>query len=86
MRETVCISNIQCCNSLQSAESAQGAGVLGGPVGISAGCITGLIGLSCTPISVLGIGGNNCTAQTACCLGKTYGTVTVGCNHINLDL
>ncbi|KAJ3571621.1 hypothetical protein NP233_g3647 [Leucocoprinus birnbaumii] len=42
-------------------------------------------GLSCVPVNVLGIGGNKCTQQVACCSGNTFnGLVNVGCSPLSV--
>lgn len=41
-------------------------------LGISVGDITGLVGVSCSPISVVGIGGNSCSAQPVCCSNNNF--------------
>ncbi|KAF4621000.1 hypothetical protein D9613_000972 [Agrocybe pediades] len=78
--------SIQCCNSVQSS-STQGVAQLAGLLGIDLGSITGLVGLSCSPLNILGIGGNSCSAQPVCCTGNTFsGLISLGCNPINLNL
>ncbi|KAL0570359.1 hypothetical protein V5O48_011606 [Marasmius crinis-equi] len=76
---------VQCCNSVQAADSPDVQKALG-LVGAVVGDITAQVGLSCTPVSVLGKGGNKCTSQTACCVGNEFedGAVIIGCNNISL--
>ncbi|KAF8886037.1 hydrophobin-251 [Infundibulicybe gibba] len=77
---------IQCCNQVQSA-STTGLASLAGLLGIDLGSITGLVGLSCSPISVAGIGGNSCSAQPVCCTNNSFqGVLALGCSPINLNL
>ncbi|KAF8886005.1 fungal hydrophobin-domain-containing protein [Infundibulicybe gibba] len=77
---------IQCCNQVQSASTTALAS-LAGLLGISLGSITGLVGLSCSPISVAGIGGNSCSAQPVCCTNNSFsGVLALGCSPINLNL
>ncbi|KAL1670832.1 Sc4 protein [Schizophyllum commune] len=77
---------VQCCNKTTTVENAQKEGLLGGLLGIVVGPITGLVGLDCSPISVVGVlSGNKCTAQTVCCDHVTQnGLVNVGCTPISL--
>ncbi|KAH6907288.1 hydrophobin-319 [Coprinopsis sp. MPI-PUGE-AT-0042] len=78
--------SVQCCDSVQAANSP-GVGLLAGLLGIVLGPITGQVGLTCSPIDVLGIGGNSCTAQTVCCTGNSFsGVIVLGCSPINIGL
>ena len=48
--------------------NSNSANVLLGLLGIVLGDITGLIGLGCSPITVVGVGsGNACSANAVCC-------------------
>lgn len=49
---------IQCCNSVESARSSP-ASLLLGLLGIVLQDLNVLVGLSCSPLSVIGIGGNS---------------------------
>ncbi|KAK7471932.1 hypothetical protein VKT23_000037 [Stygiomarasmius scandens] len=45
------------------------------------------IGVSCSPLSIIGIGGNSCTQQPVCCDNNSLkGGVAIGCSPINLNL
>ncbi|KAK7460985.1 sc3 hydrophobin [Stygiomarasmius scandens] len=77
---------IQCCNSVQSANSSSLAGLLG-ILGAVLGPITGQVGVTCSPISVIGVGGNSCTAQPVCCENNSFnGIIALGCTPININL
>ncbi|KAL3958218.1 hypothetical protein ACCO45_006380 [Purpureocillium lilacinum] len=78
--------SLQCCNSVQSSSSDNSGTLLSGLVPVNLQGLTGSVGLDCSPINVLGIGSSGCNQQTACCSGDTYGTVTLACNPINLNL
>lgn len=52
------VGELQCCNSVQSANSDAVAKVCES-LGIAAGSVTGLVGLTCDPVSVIGVGGNS---------------------------
>ncbi|PPQ81176.1 hypothetical protein CVT24_009476 [Panaeolus cyanescens] len=77
--------SLQCCNSVQQASQIP---TLINNVGL--GAIIGLlgqVGVTCTPITVIGTGGNSCTTQPACCSGNTFnGLITLGCSPININL
>ncbi|KAF9528995.1 fungal hydrophobin-domain-containing protein [Crepidotus variabilis] len=78
--------SLQCCNSVQAANSSSITGILG-LLGVAVGSITGLVGVTCSPLSVIGIGGNSCTAQPVCCTGNNFsGLIVLGCSPINLNL
>ncbi|PPQ67021.1 hypothetical protein CVT24_011315 [Panaeolus cyanescens] len=75
---------INCCNSTMSS-SLTTLAQLGGLLGLSLPAVEGLIGLSCSPITVLGLGGNSCSAQPVCCTNNSFGgLISLGCNAINL--
>ncbi|KAI9063614.1 fungal hydrophobin [Trametes sanguinea] len=76
---------LQCCNSVQSADSASITAILG-LLGIVLGDLTGLVGLGCSPISVVGVGsGNACSANAVCCENNNVGgLLSVGCIPIQL--
>ncbi|KAJ3515708.1 hypothetical protein NLJ89_g1590 [Agrocybe chaxingu] len=78
--------SLQCCNSVQDASSKGLAGILG-LLGVVVGSITGQVGVTCSPISVIGIGGNSCTAQPVCCTNNSFnGLIALGCTPININL
>ncbi|TFK65627.1 fungal hydrophobin [Pluteus cervinus] len=78
--------SIQCCNSVQSS-SLESVTELAGLLGLDLGSLTPQVGLFCSPLSILGAGGNSCSAQPACCTGNTFGgLLSLGCNPLNLNL
>ncbi|KAL0948088.1 hypothetical protein HGRIS_010709 [Hohenbuehelia grisea] len=78
--------DLQCCNQTQTATPAL-TSVLGGLLGIVLGPITGLIGLTCSPLSVIGVGGNSCSQQPVCCSNNSFnGVIALGCLPVNLNL
>ncbi|KAF5316703.1 hypothetical protein D9619_006800 [Psilocybe cf. subviscida] len=77
---------LQCCNSVQSASNPL-VGLLAGLLGIVLGPITGQVGLTCSPLSVVGISGTSCSQQSVCCTGNNFnGAIVVGCTPININL
>ncbi|KAF8161403.1 hydrophobin-251 [Crassisporium funariophilum] len=77
---------ISCCNSLQQSNSTS-VSQLAGLLGIVLPSIAGLVGLTCNPISVLGLGGNSCSSQPVCCTNNQFnGLINLGCTPINLNL
>ena len=62
---TICSPSM--CPDVWQSNSASG-NLLLGLLGIVLGDITGLIGLNCSPLTVIGVGtGNACSAQAVCC-------------------
>jgi len=79
-------SNIRCCNSVQSASSST-ASLLLGLLGIVLSDPNVLVGITCTPLSIVGVGGNSCTAQPVCCTNNSFnGVIAIGCTPINVNL
>ncbi|KAL0948209.1 hypothetical protein HGRIS_010816 [Hohenbuehelia grisea] len=78
--------SLQCCNSVQSSKSSV-VGLLAGLLGIVLGPLDVLVGVTCSPISVIGVGGNSCTAQPVCCTGNSFkGLLVLGCTPVNINL
>ncbi|KIJ21151.1 fungal hydrophobin [Paxillus involutus ATCC 200175] len=78
---------IQCCSNTLT-NSATTLDLVSSLLGLSLPSISGLIGLGCNPITVVGTGtGAVCTQQPVCCSDNTYnGLVNLGCSPINLNL
>ncbi|KAF8661474.1 hypothetical protein AX16_001311 [Volvariella volvacea WC 439] len=89
--------SLQCCNSVQSSTSTTVA-QLAGLLGIDLGSITGLVGLTCSPLSILAPNNQSAALEIASYVLqrssgfnviKTYkqgGLISLGCNPINLNL
>ncbi|KAF5348076.1 hypothetical protein D9758_010047 [Tetrapyrgos nigripes] len=78
--------NLQCCNSVQSSNTGLVSSLLG-LLGVVLGSVDAQVGVTCSPISVIGVGGNSCTAQPVCCENNTFnGIVALGCSPVNLNL
>ncbi|KAJ2913203.1 hypothetical protein MD484_g7219, partial [Candolleomyces efflorescens] len=77
---------IQCCNSVQSA-GAPAVTALFALLGIAAQDVNVPVGVTCSPISIIGLPGNSCSAQTVCCENNSFnGVVAIGCTPININL
>ncbi|EGN99547.1 hypothetical protein SERLA73DRAFT_134819 [Serpula lacrymans var. lacrymans S7.3] len=79
--------SISCCNSVQDSNSTAVTGLLG-LLGVSLEGIVGQVGLSCSPLSVIGVGGaSSCNAEPVCCTNNQFnGLINLGCSPINLNL
>ncbi|KAK0448696.1 hydrophobin-251 [Armillaria borealis] len=76
----------QCCKSVQDPKSDAVQNALG-VLGIPIGEITANVGLTCTPITVLGLGTTSCANQPVCCDNNNFnGVVALGCTPINVVL
>ncbi|KIJ48500.1 hypothetical protein M422DRAFT_247848 [Sphaerobolus stellatus SS14] len=75
----------QCCNSVTSASDPSTADLLG-LLGIVVQGVGVLVGTTCSPITVVGVGGGaNCAQQPVCCTNNNFnGVVNVGCTPISL--
>ncbi|OSD02177.1 hydrophobin 2 [Trametes coccinea BRFM310] len=84
-RQTCSTGAIQCCQQTTTANSAAGAAILG-LLGIVVQDVNALIGLTCSPISVVGVGGSDaCSANAVCCEDNSHGgLVSIGCLPISL--
>ncbi|KAK0200366.1 hydrophobin-251 [Desarmillaria ectypa] len=77
--------DIQCCNSMQSA-SNPGVATLLGLLGLVLDPNTN-VGVTCSPITVIGVSGTNCASQPVCCENNNFnGLVALGCTPINISL
>ncbi|EJD01673.1 fungal hydrophobin [Fomitiporia mediterranea MF3/22] len=77
---------IQCCNSVQKADSSAVTGILG-LLGVVIQDINALVGLTCDPISVIGLGSAGCSATPVCCENNTFnGLIAIGCVPIIINL
>ncbi|KJA19392.1 hypothetical protein HYPSUDRAFT_97137, partial [Hypholoma sublateritium FD-334 SS-4] len=77
--------SIQCCNSVQDAK-ASSLTALFNVLSIPVESVTGQVGVTCSPITAVGTGGNSCTQQAVCCSNNSFnGVVALGCTPININ-
>ncbi|KAG6378995.1 hydrophobin [Boletus reticuloceps] len=78
---------IQCCDSTSSTVTPSIAQLLGS-LNIDVSSVAVPIGLTCSPIQLIGVGsGSSCTGQTVCCENDNFnGLVALGCTPINVNL
>ncbi|KAI0764930.1 fungal hydrophobin-domain-containing protein [Fomes fomentarius] len=75
---------VQCCTSTESASSPSGTALLG-LLGIVVQGVDVLLGLGCSPISVIGVGGSTCSSNVVCCQNNAVGgLISIGCVPITL--
>ncbi|KAF8641759.1 hypothetical protein AX16_009836 [Volvariella volvacea WC 439] len=78
--------SLQCCNSVQAASSSA-VGLLLGLLGIVISDLTALVGITCSPLTIIGGGGNSCSAQPVCCQNNSFGgLIAIGCTPVNTNL
>ncbi|EKM81491.1 hypothetical protein AGABI1DRAFT_111797 [Agaricus bisporus var. burnettii JB137-S8] len=77
---------VYCCHTLIHGSDPT-VRLIAGLLDIDLSLIEGIVGLTCSPITVIG-GGNSCISQTACCTGNNYygGLLVLGCSPINVEL
>ncbi|KAH7884679.1 hydrophobin 2 [Phlebopus sp. FC_14] len=75
---------IQCCNSASDPSVIPLLGLLG----IDLSDLNVLVGLTCSPITVIGTGlGGSCSADPVCCENNNFdGLISIGCTPININL
>ncbi|KAJ3987022.1 hydrophobin 2 [Lentinula detonsa] len=74
---------VQCCQSVEPASSSSAAGVLG-LLGIVLQDLTVDVGLTCSPITVIGTS-SSCSAQAVCCEDNSHGgLISIGCLPVTL--
>ncbi|PFH45530.1 hypothetical protein AMATHDRAFT_9044 [Amanita thiersii Skay4041] len=83
--------SVQCCNSVQSVQqtSVQQLELILSQTGMGPSQLTGLVGVTCTPVDYMGngSGGNSCNSQTVCCDNRNFnGVIAIGCMPINISL
>ncbi|KIJ45031.1 hypothetical protein M422DRAFT_167661, partial [Sphaerobolus stellatus SS14] len=76
--------NAQCCNSTSLSTNPVTALLLG-LLGVVVHGVDVLVGITCSPINLLAIGGPNCSQQPVCCTNNNFnGIVNIGCTPISL--
>ncbi|KAI0262040.1 fungal hydrophobin, partial [Gloeopeniophorella convolvens] len=78
------VSGLQCCNSVQT-ESNPAVALLLGLLGVVLSGVNVPIGVTCSPITVIGSGTSGCNAEPVCCENNNFnGVIAIGCSPINL--
>ncbi|THU84055.1 fungal hydrophobin [Dendrothele bispora CBS 962.96] len=77
---------VQCCESIQKATNPGIVKILDS-LGIVVEDPDILIGVTCTPISIVGAGGDSCSTNPVCCKDNSFGgVVAIDCVPVDLDL
>ncbi|KAF9047205.1 fungal hydrophobin [Hymenopellis radicata] len=75
---------LQCCNTTTTATDPLVSVILA-LLGIVLPDITAIIGINCSPLSVIGVGGSACQANPVCCQDNSVGgLISIGCLPVNL--
>ncbi|CAA7260094.1 unnamed protein product [Cyclocybe aegerita] len=87
---TLILATLAAATAIRRNEPASqcntGAPLLG-LLGVVVQDVTAIVGVTCTPITVIGAGGNSCTAQPVCCTNNSFkGIVALGCTPANINL
>ncbi|OCH87272.1 fungal hydrophobin [Obba rivulosa] len=78
-------SSDACCQSVGAANSVSIANILAG-LGVVVQDVTAIVGVDCSPITVIGVGsGNACSGTTvSCSSNELNGLVQIGCIPVTL--
>ncbi|KAI5117557.1 hypothetical protein M0805_004470 [Coniferiporia weirii] len=80
-------SNIQCCTSTVQASSTAASTILGLLGVVLQDVDNVLVGLTCSPITILSIDAGGCAAEPVCCENNNFaGLISIGCVPINISL
>jgi hypothetical protein len=73
---------VQCCQTVGNSSNSAIATILA-LLGLEVAADV-LLGLGCSPISVIGVGAGSCSAQTVCCEDNSSSLISIGCLPITL--
>ncbi|OCB86232.1 fungal hydrophobin [Sanghuangporus baumii] len=77
---------LQCCDSVQSSSSNAIAALLS-ILGVVLQGVDVPVGVTCSPITVVGAGSAGCDAAPVCCENNNFnGLISLGCTPININL
>ncbi|ESK90034.1 hydrophobin [Moniliophthora roreri MCA 2997] len=77
---------VQCCDTVTNAGDPSAAKIIG-LLGIVVQDLNVPVGLTCSPITVIGAGGSGCSAHPVCCENNSHGTlISIGCVPVDLNL
>ncbi|KAI3608906.1 hydrophobin [Moniliophthora roreri] len=77
---------IECCNTVTNAGDPAAAGILS-LIGVVVQDLNVVVGLTCSPVTVIGAGGSGCSANPVCCSDNSHGgLISIGCVPVDLNL
>ncbi|KAF8876886.1 fungal hydrophobin-domain-containing protein [Gymnopilus junonius] len=78
--------SLECCDSTGSATDPAIASLLS-LLGVNVQDVTALVGVTCSPITVVGAGGTSCSEQPVCCTNDSFnGVIALGCTPVNVNV
>ncbi|KDR76991.1 hypothetical protein GALMADRAFT_246172 [Galerina marginata CBS 339.88] len=76
---------VQCCNTVTTASNPV-ASLIIGLLGLVLGPDVA-VGLTCSPLTIIGVGSSSCSQQPVCCENNSFnGLIAIGCSPININL
>ncbi|KAF4610017.1 hypothetical protein D9613_010527 [Agrocybe pediades] len=87
IHDSCATGEFQCCDQIFDSDSEQG-NWLAGLIGATVGAVTAQVGVSCVPVTVIGVGsGGQCQNQPVCCTQNPMnGLIVAGCNPIGANV
>ncbi|TBU41899.1 fungal hydrophobin [Dichomitus squalens] len=85
-RQSCSTGEIQCCESTETVSISRLCTALLGLLGVVVQDLNVLLGVNCSPITVIGVGSSgSCSASTVCCDDNSHGgLVSIGCVPVSL--
>ncbi|KAF8204696.1 hydrophobin-315 [Pholiota molesta] len=78
---------LQCCASTPTASDPSTAALLGLLGVVVVQDVTALVGVTCSPITGVGVSGTSCSEQPVCCTDNSFnGIIALGCTPININI
>ncbi|KAI0824291.1 fungal hydrophobin [Trametes gibbosa] len=83
--DTCTTGSLQCCESVESADSAAVAPILAA-LSVVLQDLNVPVGLTCSAVTAVGVGGSDeCSANTVCCENNSFGgLISIGCLPVEL--
>ncbi|KLO20324.1 fungal hydrophobin [Schizopora paradoxa] len=79
--------NVQCCETVMTRDHYSQYASHGGLIAELLQDVEGMVGVNCNTVSVIGVGGNDCSQQPVCCTDvRENGLVALGCTPVNVNV